>query len=292
MTVRVCTLLSLALLAGCASSCAWRGAEKSDSRAVKDVSRQIGQSRHVVVLPFEGDDNNPQIAAKIRQSFYSHFSTKKYHDAELRDVDAMLEAMDVLAGQKWRSLTPQELGRCFRADYLMYGKVLSSRRLFFVFYSQIALQVDIRMVEARSGRTIWKTALEKRMHSADVPLHPLSLVSAAVRTGLDAGDERMQDLIERTCRELASRIPEPADDPKDSLTADIQIASFLSPERARQMVARLEARGYQPRIEHVRINGADWHRVLVGPYSSEDAAGARLQFSGDPDAKPVLMYAR
>lgn len=292
MTAAVSTFLSLALLLGGLSSCAWLGLEKSDSRAVKDFSRHIGRNRNVVVLPFEGGDDSPQLVAKIRQSFYSHFSPKKYHDVEPRDVDAMLEAMDVLAGQKWRSLTPQELGKCFKADYLIYGKVLSSRRLFFVFYSQIALQVDIRMVEARSGQTIWKTALEKRMHSADVPLHPLSLVSAAVRTGIDAGDERMQDLIERTCRELASRIPEPADDPKNSLTADIQIASFLSPERARQMVARLEAQGYQPRIENVRINGADWHRVLVGPYSSEAAAGARRQFSGDPEAKPVLMYAR
>ena len=56
-------------------------------------------------------------------------------------------------GSSGAACRAQELGRCFKADYLIYGKVLSTRRLFFIFYSQIALQVDIRLVETRSGRT-------------------------------------------------------------------------------------------------------------------------------------------
>ena len=273
-------------------ACSWRGSEISNSRVQENFNQHIGRNRFVVVLPFEGDDDNPQLASKIRESFYGHFSPKNYHDVEPRDIDAMLDALDALSKQQWRSLSPRELGRCFKADYLIYGKVLSTQRLFFVFYSQISLQVDIRLVETRSGRTVWQAALEKRMQSADVPLHPLSLVTAAVRTGVDSGDEHMQDLIERTCRELAAGIPEPPDQYGFNLTADIQIASFGSLERARQMASRLEARGYQPRIEDVRINGADWHRVVVGPYSPADAERAKQQFSGDPAARPVLMYAR
>ena len=285
-------LLSVALCLAGFISCAWHGGENSNTRVVENFNQLAGRNRYVVVLPFEGDDDNPQLASKIRQSFYSHFSPKNYHDVKPRDVDAMLDALDAFSRQQWRSLTPQELGRCFKADYLIYGKVLSTRRLFFIFYSQIALQVDIRMVETRSGRTVWQTELEKRLQNADVPLHPLSLVTAAVHTGVDAGDEHMQDLIERTCRELADSIPEPANDNRINLTSDIQIASFGSLERAQQMVSSLEARGYQPRIEHVRINGTDWYRVVVGPYSPDDAEKARRKFSGDPEARPVLMYAR
>lgn len=287
-----CTYLTIALCLGGLLSCAWRGAGNSGSRAADAFAQHIGRNRYVVILPFQGDDDNPQLASKIRESFYGHFSSKNYHDVEPGEIDAMLFALNGLPGQKWRSLSPQELGKCFKADFLIYGKVLSTRRLYFVFYSQIALQVDIRLVEVSSGRTVWRTAIEKRMQSGDVPLHPLSLLSAAVRTGVDVGDERMQDLIERTCRELASRVPEPPDQAGTMATADIQIASFGSREGALQMAGQVEDLGYHPRIEHVRINGADWHRVLIGPYSPEVAERARRELSVALAAKPVLLYAR
>ena len=67
----------------------------------------------MVVLPFEGDDDNPQLASKIRQSFYSHFSPKKYHDVEPRDIDAMLDALDALSRQQWRSMSRAGAGQMF-----------------------------------------------------------------------------------------------------------------------------------------------------------------------------------
>lgn len=273
-------------------SCAWRGAADVDDRASSSFAQHIGQNRRVVVLPFEGDEDNPQLASKVRESFYSHFAPKKYYDVELREIDALLDRIDALSGKGWSKLSPVELGSCFKSDYLIYGRVLSTRRLFFVFYSQIAMQVEIRFVETRRGRTVWKTAVEKRLQSGDVPLHPLSLVSAAVRTGVDVSDERMQDLIERTCRELAQRVPEPAGDSKNCFRADIQVASFSSGQRAQEMASSLQGKGYGARVERVRINGVDWHRVLVGPYAQADAETARQQLAVDPAARPVLIYAR
>jgi len=273
-------------------SCAGRGAEAVDGRDPSAFAQNIGQNRRVVVLPFDGDDDNPQLASKVRQSFYSHFCPKTYYDVELRDIDAMLDTLDALSGNQWSKLSPIELGRCFKTDYLVYGRVLSTRRLFFIFYSQIAMNVEIRLVETRRGRTVWTTAVEKRIQSGDVPLHPLSLVSAAVHTGVDVSDERMQDLIERICRELAQQVPEPAGENKNSFSADIQVASFSSAERAQRMASSLQGRGYGARIESVRINGVDWHRVLVGPYAKSDAERARQQLAVDSAMRPVLIYAR
>ena len=273
-------------------SCAWRGAADVDDRASSSFAQHIGQNRRVVVLPFEGDEDNPQLATRVRQSFFSHFSPKKYYDVEPRDIDTLLDTLDALSGRQWSSLSPVELGRCFKADYLMYGRVLSTRRLFFIFYSQIAMTVEIRLVETRRGRTVWKTSAEKRIQSGDVPLHPLSLVSAAVHTSGDASDERMQDLIERTCREIARSVPEPADENTSCFKADIQVASFNNAQRAQHMAGELQGRGYETRVERVRINGVDWHRVLVGPYGQADAETARRQLADDPSARPVLIYAR
>ncbi len=273
-------------------SCAGRGTQAVDSQAPSGFAQNIGQNRRVVVLPFDGDDDNPQLASKVRQSFYSHFCPKTYYDVELRDIDGMLDTLDALSGQRWSSLSPIELGRCFKADYLVYGRVLSTRRLFFIFYSQIAMQVEVRIVETRHGMTVWKTAVQKRLHSGDLPLHPLSLVSAAVHTGADVSDERMQDLIERICRELAQQVPEPASENKNCFSADIQVASFSSADRAQHMASSLQAKGYEARIESVRIKGVDWHRVLVGPYAHSDAERTRQQLAVDSAMRPVLIYAR
>jgi cell division septation protein DedD len=273
-------------------SCAWRGAEDTGSQDQALFMQHMGQNRRVVILPFDGDGDNPQLASRVRLSFFSHFSPKKYYDVEPRDIDAMLDTLDALSGRQWSSLSPIELGRCFKADYLIYGKVLRTRRLFFVFYSHIALNVEIRLVETRRGTTVWKAADEQRIQSGDMPLHPLSLVSAAVHTRADASDERMQDLIERTCRELAQSVPEPADDHNNSFSADIQVASFSSGQRAQHMAGELQGKGYETRVEQVRINGVDWHRVLVGPYGQADAETARRKLAADPAARPVLMYAK
>ena len=273
-------------------SCAGRGPEAVDGRATAGFAQHIGQNRRVVVLPFDGDDDNPQLASKVRQSFYSHFCPKTYYDVELRDIDVLLDTLDALSNKQWSSLSPIELGKCFKADYLIYGKVLSTRRLFFIFYSQIAMNVEIRLVETQRGMTVWKAAAEKRIQSGDMPLHPLSLVSAAVHTGDDSSDEHMQDLIERTCRELAKQIPEPAGENKNCFSADIQVASFSSADRAQHMANSLQGRGYGARVESVRIKGVDWHRVLVGPYTQPDAERTRQQLAVDSAMRPVLIYAR
>jgi cell division septation protein DedD len=285
-------LLGAVLCVTAGVSCAWRGAEQTSSPVPAVFTQHMENNRRVVVLPFEGDEDNPQLASRVRRSFFSHFSPKKYYDVEPRDIDSMLDTLDALSGRQWSSLSPVELGRCFKADYLMYGRVLSTRRLFFIFYSQIAMNVEIRLVETRGGRTVWKTAASKRIQSGDVPLHPLSLVSAAVHTSSAASDELMQDLIERTCRELAQSVPEPADEHTSCFKADIQVASFNSGRRAQHMAGELQGKGYETRVERVRINGVDWHRVLVGPYGQADAETARQQLADDPAARPVLIYAR
>lgn len=53
----------------------------------------------------------------------------------------------------------------------------------------------------------------------------------------------------------------------------LQAGSFASGGNAGRLVARLEQGGYgNVRIERVRVDGRDYHRVLIGPYQSRDSA--------------------
>lgn len=294
MERKMCIIyLALAAVFCCSGfvSCAWREAADVANRDPSNFAQHIGQNRRVVVLPFEGDEANPQLASKVRESFYSHFTPKKYYDVELCEIDALLDHIDALSVKGWIKLSPMELGRCFKADYLVYGRVLSTRRLFFIFYSQLALTVEVRLVETLHGRTVWRTEIEKKLQSGDLPLHPFSLIPAAVRTGVEVSDQRMQDLIERTCRELAQRVPEPEGEHMPSFRTDIQVASFSSGDRAQEMARKLEDKGYMARIERIHINGVAWYRVLVGPYARGDAESAKQSLAVDSAEHPVLIYA-
>jgi cell division protein FtsN len=50
----------------------------------------------------------------------------------------------------------------------------------------------------------------------------------------------------------------------------LQLASFQKQEDANAFAQRLSQLGFQPSIQRATINGADWFRVRLGPYSSQE----------------------
>ena len=247
-------------------------------------------AKHVVILPFTNNTSRKGLEADVRKSFYSHFSAKRYYDFELHEIDTSLSVMEKQYSKPWGLVTPQELGRFFNADFLVYGEVCDYNKTYLVLYSQIALTIKVKMVETRTGKTAWTKTVVKRAHQGDFPLNPISAFSTSVRCGLHMQDEKTDDLIDRTCRNIVAEIPEPQPSGIQISLIDVQIGSFSEKRRAERLVADLKKKGFSSRIENIYLHKKNWCRVLLGPYRFSDAVSTKQHFMLKTKLTPILIH--
>jgi hypothetical protein len=157
-------------------------------------------------MPFDNLTSDEEMGALVRKSFYSHFSSKNYRDMELSTVDRGLESIQVTQFGAWRDVPPETLGKYLHADFVIYGKVKDYKKLFLGVYSQIALTVEVEMVDCRNGKGVWWKTETKRSHDGGIPLEWLSLISATARS-VHLQQEKVLDLVERISRDLRLEIP-------------------------------------------------------------------------------------
>jgi hypothetical protein len=290
MSIVYAKLILILVLAAAGFSCSVLQPITDNEKASGKPLAGTHLHRRVVILPFLNSAAQEGIEQLVRTSFYHHFSSKNYYDIEVMEVDRSVQLLEEQYGKQWRQIPARQLGKFFHADFLVYGEVLDFKKLYLLFYSQIALSVKASMVSTGSGTVVWQDTAVRRLHSGDLPLHPLSLMPAAVRSGLNIAEERKMDLIERTCRALVVTMPDAGPKPPGQYQADIQLASFNEKSHAYQVLRELQERGYRPRIEQVRLQDKLWYRVLLGPYSTGDAEKLQQQFTADDRFRPILIY--
>ena len=248
-------------------------------------------AKRVVILPFENDTAETDLHVLERKSFYDHFASKNYRDLELSEVDRVLTSFEKIFSRKWRDLPPQTLCKIFDADYVIYGRVRDFSKIYLGVYSQLSLEVEIKMVEGSSRAVVWQKTLRKRAHEGGVPFSLFGIVPAALRCGFHLQEEKVLDLVERTNRELVSEIPEPPCPAGTPVFVDVQIASFKERARALKTVRNLERQGLKPRIETVSIGERHWHRVIVGPYYRlSEANRIKAGISKSTPFDPILIH--
>lgn len=164
-------ILLLALIPGvffCACAALTDRAE-SDRGLTRWMSDQHSPGT-VAILPFINHTDVPDIEVLNRESFYSQFSALNYYDLELTQVDQALHMAEKSSGKPWRALTPRRLGQILHADLLIYGRVKALDKYYFGIYAQIALEVAVRVVDSKTGKTRWHTTLLRRSHEGGLPI--------------------------------------------------------------------------------------------------------------------------
>ncbi len=253
----------------------------------------LGESaspRVVAILPFENLTTEPELEILVRQIFYSHFAPKSYRDVELKEVDRALETRQRSLAKPWKELSPEELGRFFNADFLIYGKVLEYSRLFLGIYSRITLKIQIEMVECKTGNGVWWKTAVKRSHEGGLPFSLFGLIPDTIRSGMHMGKEKTVALVDQLVREFVAEIPEPEAPTSSPYFLDIQIGSFLEKDLAQKTQEGLLEKGFQARIESVNVGERTYHRVLLGPYNrTEEAEAAKADLVKQLGGSPILI---
>ena len=249
--------------------------------------------RTVVIMPFENLTDEPELELLLRKSFYSHFSPKNYRDIELVEVDRALEILASGSSKAWKDLSPVVLGEFFHADFIIYGKAIEFQKLFAGIYSQIALKVEIEVMDSNTGNSVWSKTIMKRSHEGGLPFSLFGIIPEAIRSGWHMNRERTMDLIEGINRDFAQSIPDPPGPTASAFFVDIQVGSFLEKSLALKVQQELQNKGLSPRVEAVTVQDSIWHRVLIGPYHEmAEAEKVRASVSKNPGFKPIYIHHR
>jgi hypothetical protein len=185
----------------------------------------------------------------------------------------------------------KDLEKYFHADYIVFGRVNAFKKIYLGIYSQLALSLELEIREVESGDVVWKRTVSKRSHDGGLPSNPLSVVPAAIRSGLLMKKEKTVELLNRICSEMVALIPEPPSSAAASDIVEVQVASFEESGKAKEVLKEFERQGFKVRIENAKIKGNRWYRIILGPYlSDDDAENIRQRVANSTKYQPIIVH--
>ena len=163
----------------------------------------------VAILPFENTTDNEDAGEIVRNSFYSQFATKKYRDIELFEIDELLDDNGLFNDYTFVNVEPKKLGRILNADGVVYGKITGYNKLHLGLYSQVYVELEVKLVEAATSNVIWQAKHKTAHHEGDIPLELIGIVSAMFRTTKNISDAELVKATDELCRKIVCALPEP-----------------------------------------------------------------------------------
>ena len=206
--------LSGLLLAGCATDRHFSG---EMGNLFSQTASEMGLPQRapdrlpnrVAVLPFENATGVKEAPEIVRRSFYGHFALKSYRDVELHKVDAILRKNHLLDRLGFLGAPAADLGRSLEADGLVYGRITGFNRIFLGLYSRVSVEVDVRLVDAATGKVVWRKRDRENWHEGGIPMEPISAVPTLIRTALNVRDIQFVRATDDLCRSIVQDLPEP-----------------------------------------------------------------------------------
>lgn len=258
-------------------------------------SRSGQPDKRLCVLPFTNRTKSEGLADRVRESFFGRIVLKQYSDLDLQELDARLSGL----AEPWGTLAPHQLGQALQCDALLYGEVTDASNIYLGVYAQLTLEGRIRLVDAVSNRVLVTEVHSTKFRTGGVPLSLFELVPNAVLNLRNFSAEQMLRAVDDLARNLADKVPDlPIAPPATVLTTTdhkvfpppatpptreryrLQVAAFSKPGEAQHAVQLLRNEGFQPTIVTATQFEKSWHKVMLGPFLSLDAAqetGVRVQ---------------
>ncbi len=168
-----------------------------------------GLPRIVAILPFHNETEEQAISEQVRKVFYNHFSSKPYTDVELTLVDRKVVEIEKSTGKKVADIAPAEVCAALGCDGLVYGKVTSFRKVFAALYSQLNVGAEVRMVDTKTGKEIFRIADSVSYHGGSIPMSPLGALMSALSAAINLREIQQVRIVNELCHKLNEKIPSP-----------------------------------------------------------------------------------
>ncbi len=176
-----------------------------------EISEELMRNppRSVAVLPFLNTTDSDQEFEVVRRTFYNHFSSLRYVDLELYQVDARLKEVELIDAKAAAQASPQELGKILGTDAMIYGEVTHYDRIYAGLYSQVAVGAKLQMMDAKTGKLLWKGEHIARKHQGGVFTSPVGLILTAISTATNVREIELFRTSDDLFRTMVQAIPSP-----------------------------------------------------------------------------------
>ncbi|MBI5892055.1 MAG: DUF799 family lipoprotein [Deltaproteobacteria bacterium] len=165
--------------------------------------------RTVAVLPFGNETEEIGISGQVRKSFSNHFSSKPYIKIDPSVVDAKVAEIEKKSDKTIFEIPSKDIADAMNVDGLVYGKVTDYKKVYAAVYSQIGVEAEVWMVNAKTGGEVWRFKEAVRYHEGSVPLSPIGLVMTAVTTALNIREIQRIRVINELGWKINEKVPAP-----------------------------------------------------------------------------------
>ncbi len=174
-----------------------------------DPAMSENPPRTVAVLPFENLTQKEEAFEIVRKSFYNHFSSLNFVDREIFKVDDILKREGLDTPEKIKATKPQDLGKLFNVDAIIYGEITHYDRLYLALYSQVTVGARLKMVDTKTGKPLWSAEDKASKRTGGISASPVGLVLTAISTALIMRKIELLRSSDDLFRDLVKTIPNP-----------------------------------------------------------------------------------
>lgn len=146
--------------------------------------------RTVAVMPLVNNTNDLDGPPYLRSLIATELERHQYVVKPLPEVDQILkDQMGVTLGKQLDMTTPQQLGQTLGVDGVLYGSLDEFNHLMTGVYNEKRVRVRIKMVNARTGQTVWKNGIGVKGVLSTGTAGAVVTVATGVVDATKAGDD-------------------------------------------------------------------------------------------------------
>lgn len=160
----------------------------------------------IAILPFQNKTGKEGIEDTLRTCFFTNLSMKGFELLKIEEVDERLNLAELNANNIDKE-DIYKMGKIVKADALLYGAVTKCCKKHFGVYSQVTIGTEVKLVDAKSYKTIWQVNHTETTHGGSVPVSPLSIPEAVIESSINVREKVFKDTADRLAKKIIAGIP-------------------------------------------------------------------------------------
>ena len=259
MLIRPFKYLQIVFLCFLAAACATRYVEGdiNKSSAVDSVGDVVlfESSQSIVkippkclgVLPFSTVKKEFEPTVPFRKAVHAHLATTGINMVPLEKIDQQSITT------KPESQDLSRIGNALGCETFVSAEVTEKKTNFYGVYSEVKIGAILKVINVRTGETLWKGRHTAVARDGSLPLNPLSILGGAVTATANLRDEQVVRTTNDLARRLVAAIPGLKYSEQDSELVAKSVESFIpqqnSPLSVHAYLSSIEGKDSSERIQ-------------------------------------------